>query len=268
MIKSNLDSYITLLKAYTKGQMSYRSSYIYEMLGMAILTIVHILGIYFLFNSFSSVGGWTFWEVVYLYGLTTVSMGIAQLLSSGLNHLPDFVRTGDFDRYLVRPLSPLVHILPFSFALHRIGRLIQGFLALAFALYMRNIDFGFFELWIILSTLFSVTVIYFALFLIGATCSFWTIQSSELFNSFTYGGMEMSKYPVSIYQPWLRNIFIFIIPIGFASYFPTVALFSKTDPLDAPMFFQYITPFVAIAFLFLALKFWRFGIEHYQSTGS
>jgi len=248
--------------------MSYRSSYLYEMLGMAILTLVHIFGIYFLFENFTSVGGWHFWEVVYLYALTTVSMGIAQLMASGLNHIPEFVRMGDFDRYLIRPISPLIHILPYSFALHRIGRLIQGSIALVIALYMRNIDFGLFEFWIISSTLFSITLIYFALFLIGAICSFWTIQSSELFNSFTYGGLEMSKYPVSIYQPWLRNIFVFVIPVGFASYFPSVALFSKNDPLHAPLFFQYITPLVAIVFLAIALRFWRFGIKHYQSTGS
>lgn len=260
--------YFTLLKAYTKGQMSYRSSYLYEMFGMAILTLVNICGIYFIFENFESVGGWKFWEVVYLYGLTTIAMGVAQLLASGLNHIPDFVRTGDFDRYLIRPISPLVHILPYSFALHRIGRLIQGVIALIVALYMRGIDPGLFELWIITSTLASLMIVYFALFLIGATFTFWTIQSAELFNAFTYGGMEMSKYPVSIYQPWLRNIFLFIIPVGFVSYFPTVILFNKNEPLNSPYFFSHITPLVAFLFLLLALRFWKFGIKHYQSTGS
>jgi ABC-2 type transport system permease protein len=261
-------TYIDLLKAYTKGQMSYRSSYLYEMLGMAILTIVHILGIYFIFDNFKTVGGWQFWEVVYLYGLTTVSMGVAQLVASGLNHIPDFVRTGDFDRYLIRPVSPLIHILPYSFALHRIGRVLQGAIALGVALFLRGIDFGIFEMWIISSTLLSVTIVYFSLFLIGSTCTFWTIQSTELFNSFTYGGMEMSKYPVAIYQPWLRFIFIFLIPVGFVSYFPSVALFNKVDPLGFPEFFQYISPLVSLVFLFVSLKFWQFGIKHYQSTGS
>lgn len=260
--------YFTLLAAYTKGQMSYRSSYIYEMLGMALMTFLNILSIYFLLNSFKSVGGWYFWEITYLYGLGTVAMGIAQLMASGLNHVPEFIRTGEFDRYLIRPISPLIHILPYSFALHRIGRVLQGFIALIIALFMRNIDFGLLELWLVSSTMFSITIVNFSLFLIGATCTFWTIQSSELFNAFTYGGLEMSKYPVSIYQPWLRNIFLFIIPIGFTSYFPTVALFNKNDLLNYPAFFQYITPLIALIFLFLALRFWRLGMRHYQSTGS
>jgi ABC-2 type transport system permease protein len=268
MVAKNIKIYIILLKAYTKGQMSYRSSYIYEILGMLTLTLVHILGIYFLFQKFIHVGGWSFWEVVYLYGLATVSMGVAQLLSSGLNHLPEFIRTGDFDRYLIRPISPLIHILPYSFAIHRIGRVTQGVLAVGVSLYMRGITFGVFEIWILGTTLFSVTLVYFSLFLIGATCTFWTVQSSELFNAFTYGGMEMSKYPVSIYQPWLRTIFLYIIPIGFVSYLPTVALFNKGDPLQLPLFFQYITPLVAIFFLFIGIRFWKFGIKHYQSTGS
>lgn len=261
-------TYFMLLKAYTKGQMSYRSSYLYEMFGMAVLTLFHILSIYFLFQNFQTVGGWQFWEVVYLYGLTTVSMGIAQLMASGLNHIPEFVRTGEFDRYLIRPISPLVHVLPYSFALHRVGRVIQGLLAVVIALYLRGIDFGLYELWIVSTTLFSVAIVYFSLFLIGATCTFWTVQSAELFNAFTYGGLEMSKYPVAIYQPWLRFIFIFLVPVGFVTYFPSVALFQKADVLNFPVFFQYISPLVAIIFLIVAHRFWKFGIKHYQSTGS
>jgi ABC-2 type transport system permease protein len=256
-----------LLKANTKGQMSYRSSFVYEILGMASLTIAHILGIYFLFEKFTSVGGWSFWEVVYLYGMVTVAMGIAQLMSSGLNSVADFVRTGEFDRYLIRPISPLVHILPHSFAIHRLGRVAQGLVALVVALYYCEGSVGVMELWLITSTIFSVTIVYFALFLMGATCTFWTIQSSELFNSFTYGGMELSKYPVSIYQSWLKVIFIFIIPVGFVSYFPSVALFGKNEPMGFPIFFQYISPIVAVLFLYLSIRFWRFGVKHYQSTG-
>lgn len=263
-----LKSYLILLNAYTKGQMSYRSSYLYETFGMVMLTTVHILSIYFLFEKFITVAGWHFWEIVYLYGLTTVSMGLAQLLSSGLSYIPTFVRTGEFDRYLTRPLSPLIQILPYAFDIHRVGRVIQGTIAIFVALYMREITFGFYELWLILSTLLSASIVYFSLFLMGATTTFWTIQSSELFNSFTYGGMELSKYPVSIYQPWLRFIFIFIIPVGLVSYFPSVALFGKNEPLGFPQYFQYITPIASLIFLYLSLTFWKFGIKHYQSTGS
>jgi ABC-2 type transport system permease protein len=267
-MEDKLRMYFALLSASTKSQMSYRSSYMYEMFGMAILSLVHILGIYFIFEKFHTVGGWEFWEVVYLYGLTTVAMGIAQMLGSGLNYIPGFVRTGTFDRYLLRPISPLLHILPQSFELRRIGRVVQGAAALILALYMRDKSIGGFESWIIFSTMFSVTIVYFSLFLIGSTVTFWTVQSSELFNSFTYGGLELSKYPVSIYQPWLRFIFIFIIPVGAVIYFPTVALFNKSDPLGFPIFIRYISPIIAIIFLFASIRFWNFGIKHYQSTGS
>lgn len=265
---SFISNYFHLWKAYTKSQMSYQVSYRYEMIGMAMMTVLHILSIYFLFDKFNQIGGWNFWEVVYLYGLTAVCLGIAQMMSSGLSYVPQFVRTGEFDRYLLRPLSPLLHILPHAFALHRIGRVVQGFLALVFALYMSEGQITGMSLVIVSLTLLSTTLVFFSLFIMSATCSFWTVQSSEVFNAFTYGGMEMSKFPVAIYQPWLRNLFLFIIPVGFVTYFPSVALFQKNEPLGFPQHIYVFSPIVAGIFFFLSIRFWNFGLKHYQSTGS
>jgi ABC-2 type transport system permease protein len=107
-----------------------------------------------------------------------------------------------------------------------------------------------------------------ALFIVGATITFWTVQSVEAINILTYGGVEMMSYPVQIYPPWMRFFFMYIIPFVFLNYSPALYFFDKPDPLHLPPFAPFLAPLVAVILFALALRFWEFGMDHYQSTGS
>ena len=148
----------------------------------------------------------------------------------------------------------------------------------------------------------STTAISFGLFLAAGASWFWTVQSSELFNAFTYGGVQMTQFPISVYPRWLRDLFLFAVPLGFTSYVPAVEALGKeamwAQWLDwvpgveagaisgigsspsvgassgsfAPglveMILPWMAPVVAAVFLYLCLRFWRLGLNHYQGAGS
>ena len=61
------------------------------------------------------------------------------------------------------------------------------------------------------------------LFSVQATMSIWTVQTLEVWAAATYGGVQASQYPLSIYDRWFRRFFTFLIPLAAASYFPVVA---------------------------------------------
>jgi len=52
------------------------------------------------------------------------------------------------------------------------------------------------------------------------------------------------------------------------SYFPALHVLGRPDPLGLPAWLQLASPLVAVAFLSVAGIAWRFGVAHYQSTGS
>jgi ABC-2 type transport system permease protein len=52
------------------------------------------------------------------------------------------------------------------------------------------------------------------------------------------------------------------------NYYPALFFLDKPDPLNMPAFAPFLAPFVAAILFWLALRFWRFGLNHYQSTGS
>ena len=107
-----------------------------------------------------------------------------------------------------------------------------------------------------------------ALFVAGATVTFWTIDSIEAVNMLTYGGNELISYPMHIYPRWLRRFFTFVVPAILITSAPALSLLDQPDPLGLPGWVAWCTPAVAAAASALAAIAWRFGIRHYRSTGS
>ena len=73
-------------------------------------------------------------EIAFLYGLVTVSFAFHEIVAQSFEDFSLTVRQGEFDRILLRPITPIVQVLASDFQLKRIGRAITGMLALALAL--------------------------------------------------------------------------------------------------------------------------------------
>jgi ABC-2 type transport system permease protein len=106
------------------------------------------------------------------------------------------------------------------------------------------------------------------LVVLQATSAFWTTESLEVWNAFTYGGVLMSQYPIVIYRPWFRQFFTYVIPLACVSYFPVIAVLQRNDPLGTPEVFHWLAPFAGVVFLSVSLQVWKFGVKRYRSTGS
>ena len=180
------------------------------------------------------------------------------------------IRNGDFDKVLVRPLGAFFQILASDFTLRRFGRLAQGVVALLFAIALTNmLEFWTLVHWAaLLFFLLGGTLFFSGLFVIGATYSFWTVESLEVMNILTYGGIEMSSYPMHIYQDWVRRFFIYIVPLAFANYYPALWLLEKGDPLGLPSWVAWLAPLICAAVFGASVLFWQFGVKQYTSTGS
>jgi ABC-2 type transport system permease protein len=106
------------------------------------------------------------------------------------------------------------------------------------------------------------------LFIIGAAITFWTIDSIEIVNVFTYGGTELVSYPMNIYPDMLRRFFTYILPAIFLNYYPALYILDKPDPFELPAFAPWLAPLAGLLILWLSLRFWEFGLNKYQSTGT
>ncbi|MBN1412506.1 MAG: ABC-2 family transporter protein [Spirochaetales bacterium] len=265
---SGLRCYWKYLKISLKGQMEYRGSFILQMIGHFFLTLLDFLGIWVLFNQFGKLKDWGLEEVALLYGTITIAFAISDTLSRGLDYCAEYVRTGEFDRFLIRPRSLLLQIIGVEFTLRRFGRLFQGLFVLAWALITLNIHWSLPKVLLMFFSIGGGTCLFVGLWIMQATISFWTVQGLEVVNITTYGGVETAQYPMSIYEKWFQNFFIFIIPLACVNFFPMLEILERPDPLAFPAWMHWVSPAAGILFLIASIFLFRFGVRHYRSTGS
>jgi ABC-2 type transport system permease protein len=260
--------YLRYLNASIRSQMQYRASFLMYAAGNFLATGIEFLGIWALFTRFGAFAGWSLSEVALIYGMIDVAFAIAEAGVRGFDVFPRLVQSGEFDRYLLRPRSLVLQVTAYEFQLMRIGRLSQGLLILLWAAAVAGVTWTPVNLAILLAGIAAGTCVFSGLFILGATLSFWTIQSLELVNITTYGGVYTAQYPISIYKPWLRWLLMTFIPLAVCNYLPLHAILGRYEPMGTTTLMQSLSPIVGIVFLLVCLRLWHLGVRHYQSTGS
>jgi ABC-2 type transport system permease protein len=252
-----------------KAQMQYPTSFLFLSLGQFLSTIIEFVGISALFNRFQSLGEWTLPQVALFYGTVNISFALADMISRGFDVFgPQFVKTGDFDRLLLRPRSTPLQLMGYELRLTRIGRFLQGALVLAIAVSLLDLSWGVREVALLHAAIGGGAAFFLGLVVLQATLAFWTIESLEVANTLTYGGVTAAQYPIEIYAGWFRGFFTFVVPLSCVAYFPIVGILGIGDPLGAPKWFLYASPLAGFLFLAASLAIWRLGVRHYTSTGS
>ena len=79
-----------------------------------------------LLSRFESLAGWTLGQVAFLYGLRLIVHAVAGVLTGPFFGLESQVRSGEFDRYLIRPLSPLLQFMTQRVEISIFGDLLGG----------------------------------------------------------------------------------------------------------------------------------------------
>ncbi len=265
-----LGLYRRLLSIRIRAQMQYRAAFLGDILANAVLNGVSFLSLALVLQRFEGIGGWSLWEVGFLYGMVELAFSLMDMIFSGFD--PAFfgrqVRLGTFDQMLLRPANLVVQVFGSEFIMRRIGRILQAGLVLGLALANLSIAWDVGRILYMPVVIVSLIAFFGGLFVMGAAITFWTVESIEVVNILTYGGDEMMSYPMHIYPAWLRLFFTFIVPAIFLNYSPALYILGKPNPLGLPAFAPFLAPLAGFSVLAAGLAFWRFGLSHYQSTGT
>jgi len=133
---------------------------------------------------------------------------------------------------------------------------------------LSTIDWDVSKFFLLLATVAGGAALFIGILVLQATLAFWTVESLEVANILTYGGVEAAEYPLDIYSRYFRDFLIFVVPIGCVSYFPVERLLEHADRMGAPNWTLSVSPIVGFIFLAVSLGIWQFGVRHYTSTGS
>lgn len=250
-----------------RSKMQYRASFVMLSVGQLLSTLMEFMGIWALFQRFHNLNGWSLPEVALLYGMVHLSFAIAEVVGRGFDTFSDMVKGGDFDRFLVRPRSAALQVAGREFD-GRFGRGIQALLVGGWAIHALPIHWTIWKLLLLPATIAGGVCLFYGLFILQASLSFWTIESLEIMNTVTYGGTEAGQFPLTIYRPWFQRLFTFIIPLACVNYIPASLLLDRNTDMNTPSFILWLSPLAGVVFLLLTLQVWHLGVRRYTSTGS
>ena len=170
-------------------------------------TIGAFLTLAAVFGRFGDIGGWRLAEVAFLYGLAEFSFATMDLVWGGFDYdlFSPLIRRGGFDQMLLRPLPVPLQVISSEFALKRLGRMAQAVLIFVVAVRLAGVHWTVMKLAYLPLVVLSAMAFFAGIYVIGSTGCFWTVERLEVFNLFTYGGVEMLSYPMHIYGQGLRR---------------------------------------------------------------
>jgi ABC-2 type transport system permease protein len=243
--------------------MEYRVNFIIGAASTIVLQAAGLLTIWVVMGQIPSLNGWTLNELLLIYGLLTLAKSINHMFADNLWTFGwDYVRAGQFDRFLVRPIDPLFHLLADRFCHDGIGNFLVGAALLVTAWAGLAIPVTLLNLAYVVVAVLSGGLIFIALNLITAVSAFW-IMNSIAVTSVVFNTHEFAKYPLAIYPQTVGVLLTWLVPYGFASFYPASFLLGRDSSLIV-----WLGPLVATVMMLLAYRFWRFGLRHYAGTGS
>lgn len=246
-----------------KSTMQYKTSFWLTMLGQFLVSFNVFLGVYFMFQRFSTVKGFTYSQVLLCFSITLMEFSIAECVARGFDSFSAIISNGEFDRIMVRPRNEILQVLGSRIELTRIGRMVQAIVMFLYGIVKSEIIWTPSKVLTVVFMLIGGTAVFSGIFIVYASICFFTTEGLEFMNILTDGAREYGKYPISIYGKRIFKICTFLVPYTLIQYYPLLFLIGKVENRG-----YMILPLFACFFLIPCIVLWKFGVRHYKSTGS
>ncbi len=257
-----------LVRMWIRSTLAYPASFGLMVAGNALVTALDFVAVLIMFSHIRAFGGFELAEMALLYGTASMALGIADLAIGSIERIGGRIRSGEVDVWLVRPVSAFVQAAADQFALRRLGRPLQAAVVLVVAIPRVDADWSALKVALLAVSMVSGAVIFASIFVIGAALQFIAGDASEVANSFTYGGQQLTQYPLTVFGRDIVRAVTFVVPLAFVNYYPVLYVLDKPVPLGLPAWTGLLSPLVAAVVAGLGAIAWRAGLRRYRSTGS
>jgi len=252
------------LGQYAKTRLAYKADFLVALSTSVLATVAGYGFVVVLFTRIPDLRGWSFHEVLFIYGFSLIPMGLFNIVSLNLYEFGDsYIIEGKFDRVLLRPVSSLFQVLFETFRLESMQEILVGIAVVAYCSVKLGISWTLANLMLFPALILCGAVIYVSVFVVLSSVNFWFEDrigiSPPIYNMIAFG-----RYPITIYNGAIQFVLSFVVPFAFASFYPTIRFLGRREFLRE----FYLVPLVAAATAAVALGMWELGVRQYKSTGS
>lgn len=263
-MKRYVKLYIRFLEQYIKSLMEYRADFILGLVGFILVQFTGVIFITLIFKAVPSLQGWSFYEILFIYGFAQIPRGIDHVFTDYLWIFSwKTIVHGEFDKYLLRPINPLFQVISESFQPDGLGEIIIGSILLVMSSIKLGLTFSIGKILSFIVVVLFATLIYTAIKLAVTSIAFW-VKFAQSYLFMVYQISDFAKYPMGIYPNFIKAILTGIIPFAFTGYFPGAYFLGKGSFVTGVC----LTVVVSIVAIIIAYSIWLTGMKRYESSGS
>lgn len=247
-----------------KSLMYYRADFLMMTFFTLLSQVSNLAVIGIIYTNIPTVGGWSVWEILLLYGYLLFSEGWVNFFFQGSWKIAQMVNKSEIDRFLVRPLPAGMQMVASRIDFDGLNKMIIALGILSVGIKNCKINWTIIKILYFVASLLTASMIRFCMIWLASCMSFWMQGPKNSLNYLVLSVGEMAKYPLIIYPCLLKGIFGYIIPYVYVSYYPAGFLLGKKDMLPGCLL---LFP-VCIGMLWLSAACLKCGLGRYESAGN
>lgn len=263
-IKQYLRVYRLRFKLALKIQSHSLANFYIGIFAFLVIQFSSILFLNIIFENVVNLEGFSFYQMIALYGFSQLTRGLDHFYSDYLWVFATrgYIR-GEFDKYLTRPISPLFQIMIERIQFDALAEFLIGLLLVFYSLVNLNIPITLITLLQILFFTIVGSTTYTCLKIIGTASAFWIKNGFPVVKSL-YSFGDFAKYPMTIYPQLLQTLLTFVLAYALTAYIPVQAIFMNGFTME--LIIKTLT--IWLSLILISTLIWKRGTNRYEGSGN
>src|SRR5213083_335632 len=191
-------------------ELQYRANVVASVLGTLFYMATALLTLALFFHHTTSLGGWNYWEIVVLLGVSNALTGVIEaVLRPGIGQLAGEVRSGELDLVLVKPVDAQGFVSFRRIDIWRLTDVVLGFGLAGYALVRLGHTPSLAQLMAFGLTIAAAAVVVYAIWVVLMSLAFWFVSVENIAVLFDV---------------------VYLIPIAWTTTIPASALTGRLRP--------------------------------------
>lgn len=231
-----------------------KTTFITNILFMILNNASFIIQWLVLYSLKDNVGGYSFKQVMLLWGIAAATFGVSRFFFKKAFSLSDTINTGKLDSYLVQPKNVLLSCITTDVEPSAIGDLLYGYIMLFI--------YGFTIPRFILFTIFIICggLILTSIAVILASLSFWFDKTDILADTGNSLMTNFATYPDGIFKGTVKILLFTLLPVGIVNYIPVKVI------TEFNIYLFILVILVTCLLITIAFIIFHKGLKRYSSS--
>jgi ABC-2 type transport system permease protein len=243
-------------------ELQFRINFLITMVTGSMWFIMNVVVFSVIFSHVKAVAGWTKYEVFFLLGTSHVILRLfGTFFMRNLMQVPNLIRTGELDFYLLKPVHPQFLISTRYASFDSLTDTAIGFALMFYALVKLEAQVTLGGALAFAVLVVNGVALYYVMMFIAVTLSFWFVRFHVM--EIWWQMTNMARQPAEIFRGTLAMILTYCLPMLVVVNFPVKAYLGR---LTWPLGLWGIG--VTAALLAFSAWFFQLALTRYRSASS